>query len=80
MIQTKNETDEKLMRTLRKQNISYNPVMSGMAFTDDMTMVWGGTGDPYENPDTFQESCNHHDEADTEQSRTAIRKEFNNMI
>ena len=35
-----NTTEEKVMRALKKLNVSYNPVMSGMAFEEDVTMVW----------------------------------------
>ena len=80
-LQTKNDTDEKVMRALRKLNVSYNPIMSGMAFADDeCAMVGGGTDDSYDNPDTFDEAWNHPDASDKENWRTAIKKEFNNMI
>lgn len=80
-LQTKNETDEKVIRALRKLNVSYNPIMSGMAFADDeCAMVGGGIDDSYDNPDTFEEAWNHPHATDIEHWRTAIKKEFNNMI
>ena len=48
-----NTTKEKVMRTLKKLNVSYNPVVSGMAFEEDVAMV-GGTDESYDNPDIFQ--------------------------
>ena len=41
-----NTTEEKVMRALKKLNVSYNPVMSGMAFEEDVAMV-GGTDESY---------------------------------
>ena len=53
------------MRALRKLNVSYNPIMSGMSFADDeCAMVGGGIDDSYENPDTFDEAWNHPDTKD----------------
>ena len=34
-----NTTEEKIMRALKKLNVSYNPVMSGMAFEEDVALV-----------------------------------------
>ena len=67
------------MQALRKLNVSYNPVMGGMAFADDVAMV-GGTDESYDNPDNFQEAWHHPNEENKEQWRLAIRKEFNDMI
>ena len=67
------------MRALKKLNVSYNPVMGGMAYVDDMTMV-GGTDETYVNPENFQEAWNHPDEEERQHWREAIRKEFNHMI
>ena len=50
-----NTTEEKVMRALKKLNVSYNPVMSGMAFEEDVAMV-GGTNESYDNPDIFQDA------------------------
>ena len=47
-IKSKDETDERVMRALRKLKVSYNQVMSGMSLTDDRAMV-GGTDESYEN-------------------------------
>ena len=49
------------MRALEKLNVSYNPVMGGVAYVDDMAMV-GGTDETYVNPENFQEAWNHPDE------------------
>ena len=38
-IQPQSSTYEKVMRALRKLNVPYNPVMGGIAFSDDMAMV-----------------------------------------
>ena len=73
-----NTTEEKVMRARKKLNVSYNPVMSGMAFEDDVAIV-GGTDESYDNPDIFQEAWNHLDEEEKEHWRTAIKKEFNDM-
>ena len=73
-----NTTEEKVMRALKKLNVSYNPVMSGMAFEEDVAMV-GGTNESYDNPDMFQEAWNHPNEEEKGHWRTAIRKEFNDM-
>ena len=66
------------MKALKKLNVSYNPVMSGMAFEEDVAMV-GGINESYDNPDIFQEAWNHPDEEEKEHWRTAIKKEFNDM-
>ena len=70
-----NTTEEKVMRALKKLNVSYNPVMSGMAFEEDVAMV-GGTDKSYDNPNIFQEAWNQLDEEEKEHRRTAIKKEF----
>ena len=57
-IQSQSETDEKVVRALKKLNMSYNPIMSGMAFSDEVAMV-GGTDESYDNPDQFEEAWNH---------------------
>ena len=36
-----NSTEQKVMRALKNLNVSYNPVMSGMAFEEDVVMVDG---------------------------------------
>ena len=74
-----NSTEQKVMRALKKLNVSYNPVMSGMAFEEDVAMV-GGTDESYDNPDIFQEAWNHPDEQEREHWGLAIKKEFNDMI
>ena len=52
---------------LKNLNVSYNPIMSGMAFADDeCAVVGGGIDDSYDNPDTFQEAWNHPDAEDKE--------------
>ena len=66
------------MKALKKLNVSYNPVMSGMAFEEDVAMV-EGTDESYDNPNIFQEAWNHPDEEEKEHWRTAIKKEFNDM-
>ena len=78
-IQSQNDTDEKVMRALRKLNVSYNPIMSGMAFADEVAFV-GGTDESYDNPEQFQEAWNHPKTEEREYWREAIRKEFNDMI
>ena len=50
-----NTTEEKVIRALSKLNVSYNPVMSGMTFEEDVLMV-GETNESYDNPDIFQEA------------------------
>ena len=40
-----NSTEEKVMRALKKLNVSYNPVMSGMSFEEDIAIV-GGIDEP----------------------------------
>ena len=50
-IRSINTTEEKVMRALKKLNVSYNPVMSGMAFEEDVAMV-GGTDESYDNPES----------------------------
>ncbi len=67
------------MRALRKLNVSYNPVMGGMAYVDDMAMV-GGTVETYDNPENFQEAWNHPNKEEKKHWREAIRKDFNDMI
>ncbi len=47
-IKSRDDADEKVTRALRNLNVSYNPVMSGMTFTDYMVMV-RGTNDSHEN-------------------------------
>ena len=54
-IDLRNSTEEKVMRALKKLNVSYNPVMGGMAYVDDMAML-GGTDETYINPENFQEA------------------------
>ena len=49
-IKSKDDTEEKVMRVLRKPN-----VISGMAFTEDLAMV-GGTDESYENHNRFEEA------------------------
>ena len=48
------------MRAPKKLNVSYNPIMSGMAFLEEVAMV-GGSDKFYDNPDQFQEAWNHPD-------------------
>ncbi len=38
-IQSQSETDENVMRALKKINVSYNPIMSEMAFSEELAMV-----------------------------------------
>ena len=78
-IQSQNETDEKVMRALKKLNVSYNPIMSGMVFTDEVAFV-GGTDESYDNPEQFDEAWNHPKTEEREYWREAIRKGFNDMI
>ena len=59
--------------------MSYNPIMSGMAFSEEVAMV-GGTDEFYDSPDQFNEVWNHPDTKEREHWREAIKKEFNNMI
>ena len=47
-IKSRDDADEKVTRALRNLNVSYNPVTSGMIFTDYMVMV-RGTNDSHEN-------------------------------
>ena len=55
-IQSMNTAEEKVLRALKKLNVSYKPVMSGMAsFGEDVAMV-GGTNESYDNLDIFQEA------------------------
>ena len=55
-------------------------MMSGIAsFDKDVEMV-GGTDESYDNPDFFRESWNHLNKVEREHWRTAVRKEFNDMI
>ena len=74
-----NTTEEKSMRALKRLNVSYNLVMSGMAFEEDVAMV-RGANESYHNPDIFQEAWNHPNEEEREHWRTDIKKEFNDMI
>ncbi len=53
--------------------------MSSVTFADDLVMV-GGTDESYDNPDQFQEVWNHPDGKEREYWRSAIKKEFNDMI
>ena len=50
-IQSMNTTEEKVIRAMKKLNVSYNPMMSGMAFEEDVAMV-GGTDESYDNPES----------------------------
>ena len=68
-----NFTEQKVIRALKKLNVSYNPVMSGMAFKEDVAMV-SGTDESYDNPDIFQEAWNHPNEKEREHWSSAIKK------
>ena len=71
----------KVMRALRKLNVSYNPIISRMPFANnECAMIGGGTDGSYDNPDDFNEAWNHPDVAGKKHWRTKIRNEFNNMI
>ena len=79
-IQSENDTDEKVLRALKKMNfLYYDPMMSAMAFVDYLAMV-GGTAESYDYPDQFQDAWNLPDEKEREYWRSAIKKEFNDMI
>ena len=43
-------------------------------------MVVGGTGESYDNADTFDEAWEHPNKSEREYWREAIKKEFNDMI
>ena len=77
-IQSMNTTEGKVIRALKKLNVSFNPVMSGMVFEEDVAMV-GGIDESYNNPDIFQEVWNHPYEEEREHWRTAIKEDFNDM-
>ena len=55
LIRGRHNIEEKVMRVLRKLNVSYNLMMSGMANEEDLTII-GGTNESYNNPEISQEA------------------------
>ena len=53
IIQSRHDAEEKVMRSLRNLNVSYNPVTSGMGYEEDLSMV-RGTNESYDNPEIFK--------------------------
>ena len=81
-VSAKKETTEvssKVERALRKLDTFYNPTLGNFATQDDFCFV-GGTDNNYDNPESFVEAYHHPDEEEREKWRTAIRKEFSDMI
>ena len=66
----------RLASEMRNLHTNYNPTLGEVI---DFAMV-GGTDDLYLNPKSFSEAWNHPDHVEREAWRTAIRKEFGDMI